>query len=297
MATKRNPGEFDCYAAARDDEPLFVLLARDEQAPERVRDWAHKRAGRLGDEIARLGGRLPKNYARTLRKIHEAVECADAMERWRAEEQDRERQQEESRTLHMSGPSRNDVVKVNGELRQHNGRSLGDRVQVCTRKHACATAGEGPCNGMPRPEGGFTGDHTRHGGTPGPGNVGQPCCGDSPNCSNTQCGYMRFAQGIPESVEQEIDAARPDDVMLPAHKVRFTSGGNAELRERAVAGEQAALDELTARAEGRSKPSAPRYAPVCTGSCHSRGCNCEPGHATPLDPSGDGSYRGPDGAR
>jgi len=31
MATKKNPGEFDCYANAGPDEPMFVLLARVAQ--------------------------------------------------------------------------------------------------------------------------------------------------------------------------------------------------------------------------------------------------------------------------
>ena len=37
MGTKANPGQFDCYAAAADDEPLFVLRANDPLAPSLLR--------------------------------------------------------------------------------------------------------------------------------------------------------------------------------------------------------------------------------------------------------------------
>ncbi len=54
MGTKNNPGDFDCCLNAEDDEPMFVLLARDASAPDLVREWL------------------------------EAMRCADAMEMWRA---------------------------------------------------------------------------------------------------------------------------------------------------------------------------------------------------------------------
>jgi hypothetical protein len=44
MATKNDPGKFDCYGAARWDEPLFVLLARDISAPLVVMFWGLCRA-------------------------------------------------------------------------------------------------------------------------------------------------------------------------------------------------------------------------------------------------------------
>lgn len=43
MGTKQNPARFDCYANALPDEPMFVLLARDDDAPFRVEDWALRR--------------------------------------------------------------------------------------------------------------------------------------------------------------------------------------------------------------------------------------------------------------
>ena len=66
MATKNNPGKYDCYANAEPDEPMFVLLGRDPAAPDAIVQWAGKRiaAGKneAGDE-----------------KILEALECAAAM--------------------------------------------------------------------------------------------------------------------------------------------------------------------------------------------------------------------------
>ena len=70
MGTKANPGDYDCYANAEDDEPMFVLLARDKYAPALVFLWAHLRStiehsSDDGDQIL------------------EATECAVAMMEWR----------------------------------------------------------------------------------------------------------------------------------------------------------------------------------------------------------------------
>lgn len=69
MATKNNPGKFDCYANAAPDEPMFVLLGRDRHAPTLVRLWALLRAKDDEDED----------------KLAEALTCADAMDRHRQE--------------------------------------------------------------------------------------------------------------------------------------------------------------------------------------------------------------------
>lgn len=61
MGTKLNPGKFDCYTKAADDEPMFVLLARDPLAPHLVKLWA---------------AFYPASRAQ------EAMECADEMTRW-----------------------------------------------------------------------------------------------------------------------------------------------------------------------------------------------------------------------
>lgn len=48
MGTKNEPGEFDCYAAAKPDEPMFILLGRDPAAPLLVSLWTALRAA-MGD--------------------------------------------------------------------------------------------------------------------------------------------------------------------------------------------------------------------------------------------------------
>jgi hypothetical protein len=65
MGTKNNPGEFDCYANAEPDEPMFVLLARDPLAPTLVRMWADLTSDKKDD------------------KVVEALACANDMEQWR----------------------------------------------------------------------------------------------------------------------------------------------------------------------------------------------------------------------
>lgn len=44
MGTKKSPGEFDCYAVALPDEPMFVLLARDPDFKRLVISWANQRS-------------------------------------------------------------------------------------------------------------------------------------------------------------------------------------------------------------------------------------------------------------
>lgn len=67
MGTKSNPGTYDCYAKAQEDEPLFTLLGRDELAPILVRTWAACRKAKEG----------------LTEKVQEAYTCAEAMEQWR----------------------------------------------------------------------------------------------------------------------------------------------------------------------------------------------------------------------
>ncbi|MGI9297124.1 MAG: hypothetical protein ACR2QC_04400 [Gammaproteobacteria bacterium] len=70
MGTKNKPGDYDCYANAEGDEPMFILLAREITAPDLIRSWveARKAAGKDDSEAM---------YA-------EALACAAAMEKWRA---------------------------------------------------------------------------------------------------------------------------------------------------------------------------------------------------------------------
>lgn len=77
MGTKKNPGAFDCYKNAKPNEPMFVLLGRDEQAPYLVRTWAAVRE-QNGEDPA---------------KVAEARACADQMEEYakkRREEKERD---------------------------------------------------------------------------------------------------------------------------------------------------------------------------------------------------------------
>lgn len=75
MGTKNNPGRYDCYANAEPDEPMFILLGRDPDAPRLVREWAKARSQR-GEDAS---------------KVNEALDCARDMEefRFRREEQKR----------------------------------------------------------------------------------------------------------------------------------------------------------------------------------------------------------------
>jgi hypothetical protein len=70
MSTKDKPGQFDCYSHALDDEPMFVLLARDVTASVMVRMWAELRIA------------LDKNEADD-EQIAEAIDCAASMDAWR----------------------------------------------------------------------------------------------------------------------------------------------------------------------------------------------------------------------
>lgn len=78
MGTKNNPTLHDCYKSAHPDEPMFILLARDPQAPFRVRDWAKNR-----EEAIRRGDRPSSD----MEKVREARQCASDMETWRRERQ------------------------------------------------------------------------------------------------------------------------------------------------------------------------------------------------------------------
>lgn len=75
MATKNVPARFDCYAHAKPDEPMFILLARDPSAPTLVRSWSGQR------EMDIEGGTRPESDRAM---VEEARQCARDMEAWRA---------------------------------------------------------------------------------------------------------------------------------------------------------------------------------------------------------------------
>lgn len=76
MGTKNTPGDFDCYANALPDEPMFVLLARDPHFRELVEEWGRRRALDIAAKLR------PDSDSKM---VAEAFECAVAGERWRAE--------------------------------------------------------------------------------------------------------------------------------------------------------------------------------------------------------------------
>lgn len=75
MGTKSNPGAYDCYENALEDEPMFILLGRDPHGAAAVRKWAADRA------IAIATGEKPASDAAM---IAEALQCADMMEDYHA---------------------------------------------------------------------------------------------------------------------------------------------------------------------------------------------------------------------
>ena len=77
MATKNRPGEFDCYAAADPDEPLFVLRSTDTLAPMLVREWVLLYQQKKGDLTPEQS-----------RKVKEALQVARDMEEWKLEHPD-----------------------------------------------------------------------------------------------------------------------------------------------------------------------------------------------------------------
>lgn len=76
MGTKAQELRDGCFARAMDDEPMFVLLARDPSAPALARQWADERAAAIHR------GDRPET---DIEQVIEARRCADRMEAWREE--------------------------------------------------------------------------------------------------------------------------------------------------------------------------------------------------------------------
>lgn len=74
MGTKLTEMRDGCFHKALDDEPMFVLLARDPAAPNHVRTWAAMRKQEVQE------GKRPSS---DLAQIQEAEHLADRMEHWR----------------------------------------------------------------------------------------------------------------------------------------------------------------------------------------------------------------------
>lgn len=74
MGTKLEELRNGCFARAKDDEPMFVLLGRDPQAPSLVRQWATNRQREV---------ELGKRPATDMEQVREAGDLANRMEAWR----------------------------------------------------------------------------------------------------------------------------------------------------------------------------------------------------------------------
>lgn len=79
MGTKDNPGKFDCYHAAKPDEPMFVLLARDPLAPFLVSIWASVRMDDLEGAFAKFNAMIAKfaQHYHTHPDVDKASEAID----------------------------------------------------------------------------------------------------------------------------------------------------------------------------------------------------------------------------
>lgn len=90
MGTKNNPGNYDCYANADPDEPMFILLGRDALAPSLVDIWAMIRAGNRKEAKLAFNELIvgPQASVYVLDpdsdKALEATNCAADMMNWRS---------------------------------------------------------------------------------------------------------------------------------------------------------------------------------------------------------------------
>lgn len=69
-----------CLNTSADDEPLFVICARDPLAVEIIREWAVRYIARKS-----AGGIAPT--LREAAKYHEALQTASLADAWRAEDE------------------------------------------------------------------------------------------------------------------------------------------------------------------------------------------------------------------
>ena len=72
MGTKSEPGRYDGYDKAEQDEPVFTLLARDPLAPILIRLWADMR--QWSEHETGPDSAMQRKEAR---------QCAEAMDIWR----------------------------------------------------------------------------------------------------------------------------------------------------------------------------------------------------------------------
>lgn len=87
MATKANPGKYDCYGAMPDDEPHFVLRSTGSTSPGLVRIWAAIKAANFREAHHQLQILQKRRQAEMAdgnhfdgAKVAEALLCANDME-------------------------------------------------------------------------------------------------------------------------------------------------------------------------------------------------------------------------
>lgn len=90
MATKNNPGQFDCHGKADPDEPIFTLRAKDPTAAWLVEIWRGLRAGNvdharehLNAAVLIMSMRPDKIVPLDSPKSQEAQACGVSMIEWR----------------------------------------------------------------------------------------------------------------------------------------------------------------------------------------------------------------------
>lgn len=87
MGTKQNPGEFDCLDKIYDDEPFFVIRAKDPVAERVIRYWVYLRIEKwIRENPGRNRDEIPVEYQR---KLEEADQCSIDVSNWRRDNPDR----------------------------------------------------------------------------------------------------------------------------------------------------------------------------------------------------------------
>lgn len=110
MATKQNPPKYDCLAHAMQDEPYFVLLARDAAGGHQALfEWILKRLEAVRD------GKKPLS---DIPQVREALDCLYDMQSWHEQHQ---RSGAPQSLLKL--PSAGDKAWINGVLNVLQGRA------------------------------------------------------------------------------------------------------------------------------------------------------------------------------
>ena len=102
MATKNEPGVYDCYKNLEPDEPYFLLKSTDVIAPYMVKAWIAIRAGDILEAIKCVveamehwEGSGKENRPYDHPKAIEAFKCYRDMRQWYGERKETQAQREE----------------------------------------------------------------------------------------------------------------------------------------------------------------------------------------------------------